>query len=80
MPDLILEGGDSPERGQSGLGDEPRRVLNEIREIRMVDVVLPTREGIEIRKRCVTRPSEHQSILLDRLGLDLPRHINQTEM
>jgi transposase len=57
---------------QAGLGDEPRRVLDELAEIRLVDVVLPTRDGNEIRQRCVARPSEHQQILLDRLGLRLP--------
>src|SRR5882672_707895 len=31
---------------QAGLGDEPRRVLDELAEIRLVDVVLPTRDGI----------------------------------
>jgi transposase len=57
---------------QAGLGDEPRRVLNELAEIRLVDVVLPTREGIEIRQRCISRPTKHQQILLDRLHLRLP--------
>jgi len=60
---------------QAGLGDEPRRVLDELAEIRVVDVVLPTREGHEIRQRCVARPSEHQQILLDRLGLRLPARL-----
>jgi transposase len=60
---------------QAGLGDEPRRVLNELAEIRLVDVVLPTREGIEIRQRCVSRPSEHQQILLDRLKWRLPSRL-----
>ena len=57
---------------QAGLGDEPRRVLDELAEIRLVDVVLPTRDGTEIRQRCVSRPTEHQQILLDRLRLRLP--------
>jgi transposase len=57
---------------QAGLGDEPRRVLDEIAEIRLVDVVLPTRNGTEIRQRCISRPTEHQQILLDRLQLRLP--------
>ena len=65
---------------QAGLGDEPRRVFDELAEIRLVDVILPTSEGIEIRRRCVSRPSEHQSILLDRLGLELPRNLDDTEM
>jgi transposase len=65
---------------QAGLGDEPRRILSELSEIRAVDVVLPTRAGTEIRKRCITRPSDHQAILLERLKLRLPRTINQTEL
>ena len=60
---------------QAGLGDEPRRVLNELAEVRLVDVVLPTRDGIEIRQRCVSRPADHQQILLDRLKLRLPSHL-----
>jgi hypothetical protein len=65
---------------RAGLGNEPRRVFDELSEIRSVDVVLPTSAGIDIRHRCVSRPSEHQSILLDRLGLTLPRHLDVTEM
>jgi transposase len=57
---------------RAGLGNEPRRVLDELAEIRLIDVILPTRGGPTIRKRCVSRPSEHQQILLDRLGLRLP--------
>lgn len=62
------------------LGDEPRRVIEELSDIRLVDVVLPTCDGIEIRKRCVTRPSEHQKILLEKLKLRLPVGIIQNEM
>jgi transposase len=57
---------------RAGLGHEPRRVFEELGTIRLVDVVLPTRQGTEIRKRCVTRPTDHQAILLQRLGLRLP--------
>ena len=57
----------------AGLGDEPRRVLDELSQINMVDVVLPTRCGVEIRRRCITQPTEHQAILLQRMGLHLPR-------
>jgi transposase len=64
---------------QAGLGNEPRRVLDELAELRMMDVILPTRSGIEIRKRCLSKPNDHQQILLDRLKLRLPK-INQTEM
>jgi len=57
----------------AGLGDEPRRVLDELSRINMVDVVLPTRCGVEIRRRCITQPTNHQAILLQRMGLHLPR-------
>jgi len=44
-------------------------------KISVVDVVLPTRKNIDIRRRCVGKPTEHQAILLSRLGLDLPGQI-----
>jgi transposase len=65
----------------AGLGDEPRRIFEELGKISLVDVVLPTRDGPEIRRRCVARPTEHQAILLNRLGLRLPRHLKvETKM
>lgn len=64
----------------AGLGDEPRRVLAELGTIRVVDVLLPTRTGIMIRKRCITRPTDHQAILLQRLGLQLPAAMKMTDM
>jgi transposase len=64
----------------AGLGDEPRRVLSELSEIRLMDVVLPTRAGIDIRSRCISKPSDHQQILLDRLHLRLPSKIKQKQM
>jgi transposase len=56
----------------AGLGDEPRKVFEEISKVALVEVALPTRTGVTIRKRCVSRPTEHQAILLQRLGLHLP--------
>ena len=64
---------------QAGLGDEPRQVFKELSDITLVDVVLPTRNGVEIRKRCISQPTEHQRILLQRLGMRLPA-LQQTEM
>jgi hypothetical protein len=64
---------------RSGLGHEPRRVLAELSELRIMDVVLPTRSGIEIRRRCISKPTDHQQLLLDHLNLKLPK-INYTEM
>lgn len=57
---------------RAGIGEEPRRVISELAELRLVDVILPTEGGIELRTRCVTRASEHQRILLETLGLKLP--------
>ena len=56
----------------SGLGTAPRKLLEEMGEVRSMDVVLPTRAGQEIRLRAVGRPDPHLAILLDRLDLPLP--------
>jgi len=63
----------------AGLGDEPRRVFEEIGRIKAVDVILPTRSGVEIRRRCICRPTEHQAILLHHLGLVLPAKLTLAE-
>jgi transposase len=57
---------------RAGLGHEPRRLFEEFGKIQLVDVVLPTRQGTEIRRRCITQPTDHQAILLARLRLNLP--------
>jgi transposase len=64
----------------AGLGDEPRKVLEEIARIQVVDVVMPTRCGVEIRRRYVQRPTDHQAILLHRLGLHLPDRLEMLDM
>jgi transposase len=64
----------------AGLGDEPRKVLDEIAGIQTVDVILPTRCGQQIRKRCVAKPTEHQAILLQKLGMTLPRSLEAIEL
>lgn len=65
---------------RAGLGHEPRKVFEELKKIELVEVVLPTRAGIDIRKRCVSRPTQHQAILLQRLGLRLPSQLSHVEM
>jgi transposase len=65
---------------RAGLGDEPRRVRAELAELRVVDVVLPTRDGQEIRQRCITQPTDHQKILLQHLGLELPRFLEAIDL
>jgi len=64
----------------AGLGDEPRKVLDELSSIASVDVILPTRCGQRIRKRCVAKPTEHQAILLHKLKLTLPRSLEMIDM
>lgn len=67
----------------SGLGDAPRTLLYDLEKIKSGDVVLParTREGAwkTIRLRCVTEPDEAQTVLLHRLGLNLPRRLRRLE-
>ncbi len=65
---------------KAGLGNEPRRVLEEMSELRAIDVVMPTRDGQEIRTRCVTQPNDHQKILLQRLGWELHGRLHSTDL
>lgn len=57
---------------RAGLGHEPWRVFAELSKLQLLDVVLPTCQGPEIRRRCVTQPTDHQTILLTHLELPLP--------
>ena len=64
----------------SGLGTGPRPLLEELAKIKSGDVVLPLAEtetgrGRELRLRCVMEPDEAQKVLLNRLGLTLPRRL-----
>lgn len=60
---------------QAGLGSSGSKVLQEMARIQSTDVVVPTQDGRTLRLRCVVRPDRAQSILLDRLGLDLPQRL-----
>lgn len=60
---------------RAGLGDEPRKVLDEIAQVKVVDVVMKTHCGKTLRRRCVARPTGPQSILLTRLRLNLPKSL-----
>jgi len=65
---------------KADLGHEPRRVLAELSELRAVDVILPTKDGRELRTRCVTQPTDHQKILLNQLGFELPGRLHPTQL
>ena len=56
----------------SGLGTAPRKLLEEMAEVRSLDVVLPTGASQNIRLRTVSRPEPHLAILLQRLDFPLP--------
>jgi transposase len=60
---------------RAGLGNEPRKIFNEIKQIKVVDVVMLTKKGLEIRKRCIAQPDKAQSILLQKLHLRLPQRL-----
>jgi transposase len=68
---------------QSGLGDAPRTLLDELAKIKSGDVVLPARTAAgqqrTIRLRCVTEADAAQKALLDRLGLTLPRRLRRLD-
>ncbi len=57
---------------QAGIGNDPRTILEEIKNLTLVDVVLQTRTGTEIRLRCVSKPEQHLAILLQKLKLRPP--------
>jgi transposase len=59
----------------AGLGDSARKILDEFAAIQIVDVVMPTKAGPVIRKRCVSVPEPHLNVLLNKLGLTLPTSI-----
>ena len=61
----------------SGLGNEPRKVIDEFKHIKLTDVILPTRKGVEIKLPCVSKPDDHQRILLQHLGLKLPARLTK---
>ena len=56
----------------SSLGTAPRKLLEEMAEVRSLDVVLPTGAGQNVRLRTVSRPEPHLAILLQRLDFPLP--------
>lgn len=64
----------------AGLGDSARTVLEELSAIQMVDVVLPTKAGVEIRKTCVSIAEPHLEVLLHQLGIKLPSSLQKRKM
>jgi transposase len=65
---------------RAGLGNSPRTLLEELARIHAHDVILPTPELGEVRLRCITQPDPAQAVLLDRLGIVLPKRIRLPEV
>jgi transposase len=65
---------------RAGLGNSPRTVLEELTRIQSHDVILPTPTHGEIRLRCITQPDPAQAVLLERLGIILPKRMRLTEL
>ncbi len=55
----------------SGLGTAPRKLIEEIREVKSLDVLLPARDKT-IRLRVVSTPSKELKVLLQRMKILLP--------
>jgi hypothetical protein len=62
---------------RAGLGRGARTVVDELAQIRAVDVVLKTSNGRHVRLACVTRPTQAQQTLLDHLGIQLPERLGR---
>jgi transposase len=62
---------------KKGLGDEPRKIIDEMKQIKVTDVILPTKKGVEIKLQCVTKPDPHQKILLQHLDLNIPSRLSK---
>lgn len=60
---------------RAGLGKSVEKVLEELGRIESMDVVLGTTDRREIKLRCVTNPDSEQKVLLDHLGLSLPKRL-----
>ncbi len=62
----------------SGLGTAPRKLLEELRELRSLDVLLPTRDKT-IRLRMVATPARELKVLLQRMKILIPNRPKMIE-
>jgi transposase len=62
----------------SGLGTAPRKLLEELRELRSLDVLMPTRDKT-LRLRMVTTPSRELRVLLQRMKILIPNRPKMIE-
>ena len=65
---------------RAGLGNSPRTVLEELVRIQSHEIILPTTTNGDIRLRCVAQPDDAQAVLLDRLGIVLPKRMRRSDL
>jgi transposase len=63
----------------SGLGSSPAKLLEEFREIRSMDIVMPVKDRAPVCLRVVSKPDEHVRVLLQRLGIKIPNRPKKIE-
>ena len=54
-----------------GLGNSPAKLLEEFREIRSMDIIMPVKDRNPVRLRVVAKPDEHVRVLLQRLEIKI---------
>ena len=65
---------------RAGLGNSPRTLLEEFARIQSHDVILPMQTQGEVRLRCITQPDAAQAVLLERLGMVLPKRLRMPDI
>lgn len=58
-----------------GLGRSTRKVLEELRGLKSMDVILPTTEGEELKLKIISEPDPALKILLNYLNLKCPKRL-----
>jgi transposase len=61
----------------AGLGDEPRKLIQLLKGLTLVDVILPTRKGIDIKLQCVSKPDKDLAWMLQKLQLLPPERLTK---
>ena len=69
---------------KAGLGDAPRTLIEEFAKLKSGDVLLRAGSAAggperQVTLRCVTEPDKAQAVLLQRLGLTLPRRLRRLD-
>jgi transposase len=54
----------------------PARALDLLSRLQSADIILPTTDGHEIRLRRITTPTPEQQLVLDQLGIRLPKRLS----